>query len=52
MNRGPKFVSGEVVDQRMVLTREDGSVSAQPVLFVSGGLVDNGDSTFSPSSGS
>lgn len=45
-DRGPKYVSGEVVDGRVYLTREDGTTSQAPVLLLLGYLVDNGNGTY------
>lgn len=49
LQRGPKFVSGQVNSHgRIVLTREDGTKSTPfPMLMLKGTIVDNGDGTVS-----
>ena len=43
--RGPKFVGGQIESGQIVLTRDDGTTNALPVVMFKGTLVDNGDGT-------
>lgn len=43
--RGPRFVSGHTDSGQVILTRDDGTTNALPVVMFKGTLVDNGDGT-------
>jgi hypothetical protein len=43
--RGPKFVAGRTESGQVVLTRDDDTTHALPVVMFTGTLVDNGDGT-------